>query len=94
MQKKYKSCAFQYYNGTKTVCDKTELTLQQAKDLFNDYYADIVRRVKAGHEIECAIWVDMQDAFDYDKTLIWLQNPSVDNSGTLYEESKTYFTKF
>ena len=89
-----KNCAFQYYNGTKTVCDKTELTLQEAKDLFNDYYADMVRQITHCYKIECVIWIDMKDTFDYDKSLIWLQNPSVDNSGTLYEESKTYFTKF
>ena len=92
--KNKRNCAFQYYNGKKVVCDKTELTLQEAKSLFNEYYSDMVRQVNIGHEIECVIWIDMKDTFDYDKSLIWLQNPSVDNSGTLYEESKTYFTKF
>ena len=38
-----KNCAFQYYNGSYIVCNKLHLTIEEAKDLWNEYYDDMVQ---------------------------------------------------
>ena len=91
MKKPKKNCAFQYYNGVKVVCDKTKLTLEEAKNLYNEYYEDMVYRVSCFREIEVAIWINMKDITDYKETLIHLCHPLVKN-GTLCE--LVYYNKF
>ena len=46
-----KNCAFQYYNGSSMICDKYELTLKEAKNLWNKYYADMVGKTIDGENI-------------------------------------------
>ena len=77
-------CAFQYYNGYKVVCDKYSLTLEVAKELWNEHYADMVKRTTDGDEIEVAIWINMQNDSDYRETLVHLSSPEIRN-GKLYE---------
>ena len=79
-----KHCAFQYYNGYKVVCDKYSLTLEEAKELWNEHYADMVKRTTDGDEIEVAIWINMQNDSDYRETLVHLSSPEIRN-GKLYE---------
>ena len=77
-------CAFQYYNGTKVVCDKHTLTLEEAKDLWNEYYTDMVEKTTDNEDIEVAIWINMKDNSDYRDTLIHLSAPEV-RDGKLWE---------
>lgn len=77
-------CAFQYWNGRKMVEDKSELTLEEAKNLWNQHYADMVEKTEDSEDIEVAIWINMQDESDYRETLIHLSAPEVRN-GKLYE---------
>ena len=86
-----KNCAFQYYNGTKIVCDEDEITLSEAKELWNKYYTDMVEKTTYGLEIEVAIWINMKTNIDYRETLIHLSAPEVSN-GKLCE--LRYFDKF
>ncbi len=85
------NCAFQYYNGSKVVCDKFEITLEEAKKLWNKYYEDMVEKTTDDLEIEVAIWINMKDSTDYRETLIHLSSPEVRN-GKLYEPK--YYDKF
>jgi hypothetical protein len=77
-------CAFQYYNGRSVVCDKYALTLEEAKKLWNEHYADMLEKTTDGEDIEVAIWINMQNDSDYRETLIHLSAPEVRN-GKLYE---------
>ena len=77
-------CAFQYWNGRKMVEDKSELTLEEAKSLWNEHYADMVEKTEESEDIEVAIWINMQDESHYKETLIHLSAPEVRN-GKLYE---------
>ena len=77
-------CAFQYYNGRKVVCDKYNLTLEEAKDLWNEHYDDMVEKTTDGEDIEVAIWINMQNDSDYLETLVHLSSPEIRN-GKLYE---------
>lgn len=77
-------CAFQYWNGCKMIEDKSELTLNEAKNLWNTHYADMVEKTEESEDIEVAIWINMQDESDYQETLIHLSAPEVRN-GKLYE---------
>ena len=79
-----KHCAFQYYNGRSVVCDRYALTLEEAKELWNEYYTDMVEKTTDGEDIEVAIWINMKDDSDYRETLIHLSAPEVRN-GKLYE---------
>ena len=77
-------CAFQYYNGRKVVCDKYNLTLDEAKELWNEHYADMVEKTTDGEEIEVAIWINMRNDSDHRETLVHLSSPEIRN-GKLYE---------
>ena len=77
-------CAFQYYNGRKVVSDKYNLTLDEAKELWNEHYADMVEKTTDGEGIEVAIWINMQNDSDYRETLVHLSRPEIRN-GKLYE---------
>jgi len=78
------NCAFQYYDGNKVVSDETKITLEEAKELWNKYYDDMVEKTTDGLDIEVAIWINMKNDSDYRDTLIHLSSPEVRN-GKLYE---------
>ena len=78
------NCAFQYYDGNKVVCDEVEITLAEAKELWNKYYADMIEKTTDGLDIEVAIWINMNEKYDYNESLIHLSSPEVRN-GKLYE---------
>lgn len=84
-------CAFQYFDGIVIQVDEINLTLEDAKDLWNRYYEDMVYHAKEGYEIEVAIWINMQNGSDYTDTLIHLCAPQVKN-GILWEPK--YFRPF
>ena len=86
-----RNCAFQYYNGRKVVCDEFEITVEEAKELWNKYYDDMVEKTTEDLEIEVAIWINMKNSTDYRETLIHLSAPEVRN-GKLYETK--YYDKF
>lgn len=77
MEGKAKNCAFQYYSEYEMVDDKTNLTIEEAKNLWKGYYGDMVEKTKQGKSIEVAIWVNMQHESDYRETLVHLSSPEV-----------------
>ena len=82
--KSKRDSAFQYYNGRRVVCDKFNLTLEEAKNLWNEYYYDMVKEVAEGSDIEVAIWINMKNEIDYNETLVHLHAPEI-REGKLYE---------
>ena len=91
MENKKNNCSFQYYDGVILVISKDSITLEEAKELWNEYYDNMVENVRLGLNIEVAIWVDMIDNTDYSKHLIYLSSPEELN-GVLYEP--LFYTKF
>ena len=61
-----KNCAFQYaeikgkiFSNTEIICDEIELTLKEAKELWNKYYPRLAKHIKKGEQGERAcglIW--------------------------------------
>lgn len=86
------NCAFQYYNGSKVVCDEFDITLEEAKELWNKHYDDMVEKAtENANDIEVAIWISMKNSTDYRETLIHLSSPQV-KDGKLWEPK--YYYKF
>jgi len=95
-----KNCAFQYYlqDGT-LICDKTGLTMGEAKSLFNEHYPDMISKVKRGYVIEVAVYQNGKDETSYGEKLIHLSDPEIErgifgSGDTLFETTKTYFRPF
>jgi hypothetical protein len=79
MEGKVNNCAFQYYSEYEIVDDKTNLTIEEAKDLWKGYYGDMVEKTEQGKSIEVAIWINMRHESDYRETLVHLSSPEVKN---------------
>lgn len=92
MVEEQKNCAFQYYDGYKVKVDVTDITLTEAKKLFNDNYDDMVHKAK-DQNIEVAIWINMRNNSDYGETLIHICSP-ISEKGVLKEVQTVYFNKF
>lgn len=87
------NCAFQYWDGRQILVDKSELSLYQAKELFNEYYNDMLEKAKKDEEIEVAIWINMKNPNDYTETILHIYQPEVKNN-MLVETQPKYYTKF
>lgn len=87
-----RDCAFQYYNGREVKIDEVELTLKEANKLWEDNYQNMVNEVKSGSDIEVAIWINMEDKYDYGDTLVHLSSPEVENN-VLVEKVVKYYPK-
>lgn len=95
-----RNCAFQYakitgeiFRDTKIVCDQSELTLDEAKALWNQYYPDLAKHIKNGNTGEMAIWIDMPDAHSYGETLQHISTDAESDGVNIWEVKKHYFTK-
>lgn len=71
-----RDCAFQYatinkdlIRGISIDCDRSELTLEEAKALWNEYYPKAARAIDSGLQVQMYLWVNMQDSSDYTETL-------------------------
>ena len=95
-----RNCAFQYakinnclFGATKIICDKTDLTLDEAKELWNKYYPDLARHIKDGETGEMVIWVDMVSNSSYVNTLQHISTDAESDGRDIWEVKKTYFPK-
>lgn len=95
-----KNCAFQYakmttgfFSKTEIVCDKTELTLDEAKQLWNDSYSDCARWIAKGNTAEMVIWINMADKNSYGETLQYISLDAASDGISIWETKKVHFTK-
>lgn len=95
-----KNCAFQYakiengyFQNTKIVCDKTSLTLNEAKGFWNDYYSDAASWIKDGNSVEMVIWINMDSPSSYGETLQFISFDAESDGERIWETRKNYFTK-
>jgi hypothetical protein len=94
-----KNCAFQYaemgtgiFRNTKIVCDKTSLTLQESKELWNKYYLQAAKHIFNGGEVEMVIWINMETPNSYGESLEYISTDADSNGSTIWETRKNYFT--
>lgn len=95
-----KKCAFQYakitgeiFRDTKIICDESELTLDEAKALWNKYYPDLAKHIKSGNTGEMAIWINMPNAHSYSETLQHISTNAESDGVNIWETKKEYFTR-
>ena len=95
-----RNCAFQYakitgeiFRDTKIVCDKTELTLDEAKDLWNQYYPDLAKHIKNGNTGEMVIWINMVNPCSYGESLCHVSTDAESDGISIWETKKEYFVR-
>lgn len=91
---KKRDSAFQYAydEGFKiNFKEDTELiTLERAKELWEEYLPDFIYRLQRGDKPEMAIWVDMKDDTDYHTTLLHADTSTETDGKRLFETKKVY----
>mgnify|MGYP000847553263 FL=1 len=96
-----KNCAFQYakmkdgiFRDTKIVCDKSELTLDEAKQLWNTHFADAAKWIKDGNTVEMVIWINMETPQSYGDTLQYISTDAESDGVSIWETKKSYFKQY
>lgn len=94
------NCAFQYakmtsgiFSNTKIVCDKTSLTINEAKALWNEYFNDAAKWIKDGNTVEMVIWIGMEAPESYGNHLQYISTDAESDGISIWETKKEYFTK-
>jgi len=94
------NCAFQYaemetgiFRNTNIVHDATELTLDQAKALWNTYYPRAAKHIHNGGQVEMVIWINMADSHSYGDYLQYISTDAESDGTHIWETKKEYFTK-
>jgi len=89
------NCAFQFaitergfMGRTRILEDQCELTLEEAKVLWNKHYPNAARRMKAGDEVEMALWINMKDSSHYKDTLYYIRPHFESDGETIWEVKK------
>ena len=93
------NCAFQYAKitgfifgrNTEIVCDKSGLSEDEAKELWNEYYSDCAKHIKSGGTAEMVIWVEMIDPHSYGKYSHYISEDAESDGIVIWEIKKTYF---
>jgi hypothetical protein len=94
------NCAFQYakmkdgiFRDTKMVEDKSELTLDEAKKLWNSYFADAAKWIKEGNTVEMVIWINATPQ-SYGDALQYISTDAESDGVSIWETKKSYFKKY
>lgn len=93
-----KNCAFQYvkmsngiFKDIKIIEDKSELTLNEAKQLWNLYFSDAAKWIKEGDTVEMVIWINMSTPESYGDTLVYISTDAESDGVSIWETKKSYF---
>lgn len=96
-----RNCAFQYakiendyFKSIKMVVDENELTLSEAKELWNNHYEDAAKYIKAGNSVEMAIWVNMISPGHFNETLQYISTDAESDGLNIWEVKRNYFKKY
>lgn len=97
--KQKRDCAFQYAKINKLkeiiiVEDKTKLTLDEAKQLWNKYYEDAAKWIKNGNTLEMGIWVNMSTPHSYVELLQYIPTDAESDGVSIWETKRLYFKKY
>jgi hypothetical protein len=96
-----RNCAFQYaemetgiFGNTKIVCDETNLTLDEAKELWDKYYPRAAKHIYHDGQVEMVIWVDMVTPSSYGNHLQYISTDAESDGVNIWVTTKDYFTKY
>ena len=99
-QREIKNCAFQYakmrdgiLRDTKIIEDRSDLTLDEAKQLWNAHFTDAAKWIKDGNTVEMVIWINMGTPQSYGDTLQYISTDAQSDGIHIWEVTKKYFTK-
>lgn len=90
-----RNCAFQYaYKrwNIEMVCDKTNLTFEEAKDLFLEYKQDIINKLQDDDysQIEACIWINMPDEYTFGDYYLYITDEYKTDGKRIWTEEKQY----
>ena len=95
-----RNCAFQYaemetvfFRDTKIVHDASDLTLNEAKELWNKYYPIAAKHIYHDGEVEMVIWISMTDSHSYGDKLQHICTDAESDGVTIWETVKNTFPK-
>jgi len=95
-----KNCGFQYsvetgsyFKEIEIRVDKTELTLSEAKALWNENYSDAYINVKQGNKVEMVIWVNMPNSYSFGEKLHYIDYSAEIDGSYIIERTVKYFPK-
>lgn len=95
-----RNCAFQYakmtggiFRDIKIIEDQTELTLTEAKLLWNKHYADAAMWIKIGNEVEMVLWINMDHPTAYGDSLQYISTDAESDGMNIWVTKREYFTK-
>jgi hypothetical protein len=95
MSTKEKNCAFQYakiiHGSIKIIEDMAELSIDEAKELWNKYFDDAAKWIYEGNTAEMAIWINMETPISFKETLQYISIDAESNGTAIWE--KAYFPK-
>lgn len=93
-----KNCAFQYvkisgqlHRSISIICDKTELTLDQSKELWNTYFPDCANHIKNEGTCEMVIWINMATPQSYGDSLQYISTDAESDGISIWENRKIFF---
>jgi hypothetical protein len=96
-----KNCAFQYakmkygiFRDTQIVENKSELTLDEAKKLWNSHFADAAKWIKDGNSVEMVIWINMATPQSYGDTLQYISTDAESDGISIWQTRKEYFKQY
>lgn len=89
-----KNCAFQYatMHGD-VIVDKSELTLSEAKNLWNENYLNCAKRIFHGTPCQMYLWINMNNPCDYMETLYQIDNDAESDGANIYIKTVVHFPK-
>jgi hypothetical protein len=70
------------------VCDKNELTIDEAKALWNQHYEDAAKWIKGGDFVEMVIWINMKDKYSYGESLQYISHDAESNGIEIWETKR------
>jgi hypothetical protein len=91
-----RNCAFQFaytrpWRGTTIVEDKSELTLDEAKELLRKHKPQIIKLLKDKVEsMEAVIWINMEDKHSYGDSLIYITQMHETDGKEIWETKRHY----
>lgn len=96
-----RDCAFQYakmkdgiFRDTKMIEDKTELTLEEAKELWNKYYPDAAKWIKEGNTVEMVLWINMDTPHSYNESVQYISTDAESDGVNIWTTVRQNFYKF
>jgi hypothetical protein len=92
------NCAFQYVEMEKgmfaskiIVCDRANLTLNEAKELWNQYYPRAAKHIYHDGKVNMVIWINMVDSSHHFDFLHHIGTDAESDGITIWKTKKTFF---